>query len=77
MDTTIADNLASIVAKVPLHTLLPVILEQPNFTSSPAQATIINNADGLACLLFNHPVTWDSAQRVAFQACTEILIMVA
>ena len=74
MDPTVADSLASIVANVPLDTLLTVILEQPNFTSSPAQAAIIDNVDALARLLFNHPETQKSAQRVAFQACTEILM---
>ena len=74
MDPTMADDLASIVAKVPLHTLLPVILERPNFTMSPARAAIIDNADALAHLLFSHPETRVPAQRVAFQACTEILM---
>ena len=74
MDLTIVESLASILAKEPLHTLLPVILEQPNFATSPGQAAIIDNADALTRLLFNHPETWDSAQKVAFQACTEILM---
>jgi len=74
MDPTIADNLASIVANVPLDKLLPVILEQPNFTTSPTQAAIIDNADDLVRLLFNHPETQDLVRRVAFQACTEILM---
>jgi len=74
MDPTIPDCLASILAKAPLHTLLPIILEQPNFTMSPARATIIDNTDALVHILFNHPDTKDSAQRVAFQACTEILM---
>jgi len=74
MDPTIADNLASIVANVPLDKLLTVILEQPNFTTSPARAAIIDNADDLVCLLFNHPEIQDSVRRVAFQACTEILM---
>ena len=74
MDLTIADSLASIVAKVPLDTLLTVILEQLNFTKTPARVAIIDNADALAHLLFNHPETRDSAQRVAFGACTEILM---
>jgi len=74
MDPTIADTLASIVANMPLHALLTVILDQPNFTTSPARATIIDNTDALVHLLFNHPGTRDSAQRVAFQACTKILM---
>ena len=74
MDLTVTDSLASILAKVPLHTLLTEILEQPNFQKSPAHATIVNNVDALACLLFSHPETQDSTQRVAFQACTEILM---
>ena len=74
MDPTIADSLATIVAKVPLHTLLPIILERPNFATSPARGAIIDNAGALAHLLFNHPDTRDSVQRVAFQACTEILM---
>src|SRR6266481_3698284 len=73
MDPTIAENLASVVAKVPLHTLLTVILDQPNFTTSPARTAIINNTDAVMRLLFNHPETRESAQRVAFQECTEIL----
>ena len=73
MDPTI-DSLASIVTKVPLDTLLTEILEQPNFTKSPARAAIIANTDALACLLFNHPETRDSALKVAFRACTEILM---
>jgi len=74
MDPTIVDSLASIVAKVLLHTLITVILDQPNFTTSPAQASIIDNTDALARLLFIHPETQELAQRVAFQACTEILM---
>jgi len=74
MDPTIVESLASILAKEPLHTLLPVILEQPNFATSPGRAAVIDNADALTRLLFNHPETRDSAQKVAFQACTEILM---
>ena len=74
MDPTTVDSLASIVAKVPLHTLITVILDQPNFTTSPARASIIDNTDALAHLLFIHPETQELVQRVAFQACTEILM---
>ena len=74
MDPIMVDNLASIVAKVPLHTLLTVILKHPNFTTLPACAAIINNVDALPHFLFNHPETWNSIQRAAFQACTEILM---
>ena len=74
MDPTIADNLASIVAQVPLDELLTVILERPNFTTSSACTAIIDNVDNLVHLLFNHQETQDSVQRVAFWACTEILM---
>jgi len=74
MDPTIVDNLASIVARVPLHTLLKSILEQPNFMTSPARAAIIHNAGALVRLLFNHPETQVSVQQVAFEACTETLM---
>jgi hypothetical protein len=70
----IADTLASIVAKMPLHAVLIVILDHPHFTTSPAWAAIIDNTDALLHLLFNHPETQDSARRVAFQACTKILM---
>ena len=40
MDLTIVDNLASIVARVPLHTLLESILEQPNFVTSLAHTVM-------------------------------------
>ena len=74
MDPTIVDTLASVVAKVPLHTIITVILEHPNFATSPSRASIINNADALARLLFDHPETQGSVQRVAFQACTKIMM---
>ena len=74
MDPTITDSLASIVAKVPLHIVLTAILKQPNFISSPARAAIIDDTDALVCLLLNHPETQHSAQQVAFQTCTEILM---
>jgi hypothetical protein len=74
MDPTIVDNLASIVARVPLHTLLESILEQPNFVTSPACTAIIQNADALVHLLFNHLETWVSVCRVAFEACTKTLM---
>jgi len=37
MDLMTTDGLARIVAEVPLDTLLTGILEQPNFTNSPAR----------------------------------------
>jgi hypothetical protein len=67
----IVDGLASIVARVPLDTLLKEILERPDFTTTPAQAAIIHNADALTRLLFNHPETHGLVRKVAFEVCTE------
>jgi hypothetical protein len=74
MDPTIVEVLASVVSRVPLHTLLTVILEHPDFRAFSAQVAIIHNVDSLVRLLFNHPETQASVQKVAFEACTETLM---